>query len=222
MFTNKRVGLGLSLAVLLTAGLAVWHPGVFWWEAGFYRWLFDATKPLGLVWVLVSAMYPVAGLVILIMLWNFWKESKKDEVLLMILIASGAVVSGALKRIIGRPCPNQDVLSHYPTFSDWVNKLAGVDWLRTKQAADFCWPSGHVTAFVVFFGGVILLMSLHILPKEKHKNWLKWVSWFLVAAIGLSRIFLGQHWLLDVVGGYLVGALWLWLVFSWFLERKRS
>ena len=35
---------------------------------------------------------------------------------------------------------------------------------------------------------------------------------FLVAAIGFSRVYLGDHWVSDVIGGYLLAAIGLELV----------
>jgi membrane-associated phospholipid phosphatase len=55
---------------------------------------------------------------------------------------------------------------------------------------------------------------------------------FDIIAIGYSRIYLGDHWLTDVLGGYLEGAIYLFLfifLYRWatgviakWLERRRS
>ena len=43
--------------------------------------------------------------------------------------------------------------------------------------------------------------------KQKYFIWL--AAAFLVAMIGLSRIYLGVHYPCDVIAGYLAGAVWI-------------
>jgi membrane-associated phospholipid phosphatase len=73
----------------------------------------------------------------------------------------------------------------------------GFDWAEVPPETSF--PSGHsMNSFVVYVLAVVL-----------------------VASVGISRIYLGAHWLSDVIGGYLAGALWLLvLVAAWTLISR--
>jgi membrane-associated phospholipid phosphatase len=43
----------------------------------------------------------------------------------------------------------------------------------------------------------------------------------LIALMGPSRIYLGQHWFSDVMGAYLFGSLWLALTIRFYRWGKR-
>jgi membrane-associated phospholipid phosphatase len=82
---------------------------------------------------------------------------------------------------------------------------------------DYSFPSGHVLYFTAFFGFLIFLAYTLF----KHSWWrtlLLVILGVMVALIGLSRIYEGQHWASDVLAAYLLGSVWLTLsilVYRW-------
>ncbi len=67
---------------------------------------------------------------------------------------------------------------------------------------DFSFPSGHATTAVVFFG----ILSYLILKKYKNVNFeVITASIFMVLLIGSTRLYLGIHWLSDIIGGFALG-----------------
>lgn len=77
----------------------------------------------------------------------------------------------------------------------------------------FSFPSGHTaTAFALFF-------ALALLTKSKIGQ-----AGLLLLAIGVgySRIYLSQHFLMDVVGGSLLGMTMGWLAWRLFININRS
>lgn len=67
-----------------------------------------------------------------------------------------------------------------------------------------CYPSGHTTYYVVFFGYLGLLVFLYV----SRKNLRKFLYLFfasIILPIGLSRLYLHVHWFSDIVAGYLLG-----------------
>ena len=85
----------------------------------------------------------------------------------------------------------------------------------------FSFPSGHATIAVAFYGFLSYLL-IRFAPNWRRKVNLFFAGTLLILAIGLSRIYLGVHFLSDVWSGYLVGAMWLIIAisFSEWLEHK--
>lgn len=70
---------------------------------------------------------------------------------------------------------------------------------------DFSYPSGHMTRtifIVTVFICMVILSSRHIISK-----FMAFCTLIALAALmGLTRVYLGEHWLSDVLGGGLLGA----------------
>lgn len=74
----------------------------------------------------------------------------------------------------------------------------------------FSFPSGHATIAIAFYGFCAYVL-FRALTKWKWKINVAAVSIIVIALIGFSRLYLGVHYVSDVWGGYLIGALWLLL-----------
>ncbi len=71
------------------------------------------------------------------------------------------------------------------------------------------YPSGGTARVVAMFGMAAFLFAVRRPLRRRASVALFTVVALLVFAEGFSRLYLGRHWLWDVVGGLLVGALWL-------------
>jgi membrane protein DedA with SNARE-associated domain len=88
----------------------------------------------------------------------------------------------------------------------WLGAM--VDFPRPPAVASgFSFPSIPVTMATICFGFFAVLIARE-LPGRK-RIWPYMVSGIVVALIGFARIYLGAHWLSDVIGGMLLGIFWL-------------
>lgn len=100
-------------------------------------------------------------------------------------VALALVVNTAMKILVGRERP--------PALTRLINET------------NLSYPSGHVAGTTALVG-VVLLVYLAGRP-GRARAWAAGVAGALiVAAIALTRIYLGVHWLSDTVGGALLGA----------------
>lgn len=75
------------------------------------------------------------------------------------------------------------------------------------QASGFAYPSGHATQSVAVWGMLALVLARR---HSGHARALMFVPTALIVfLVGFSRIYLGAHWLTDVLAGYLLGATWV-------------
>ena len=75
------------------------------------------------------------------------------------------------------------------------------------DATGAAFPSGHATQGIAFFG-LLAAIFLSLLPRGVRLPAAVGVATIGVLS-GLSRVYLGVHWLTDVAGGFLLGSAWL-------------
>ena len=109
----------------------------------------------------------------------------------------GGIISLIGKRAFDEPRP---LLYFQENFSEISLPL--VEGVRMYKAHSF--PSGHtITAFALFFG-------LALIVKNK---WLKVLFFVMAALVGYSRVYLSQHFAVDILIGSAIGILSAWICY---------
>jgi membrane-associated phospholipid phosphatase len=83
--------------------------------------------------------------------------------------------------------------------------------LRTNPPGSWGFPSGH-TSNAMTLGGLLFLIT--------KKRWIKLLSVAIVVFVPLSRMYLGRHFLGDVLGGYLIGLIFVFLIYKVALKSE--
>ncbi len=140
-----------------------------------------AATQLGSGWV-VAPLTVVVGLLLL-------RAGKVSEALLVACSTVGAAVAVAVvKHVVGRARP--------PV----LQQLA--------EAHGSAFPSGHSAQSIACFGALAwVVWSLGASPRARRLAAVAAIA--IAVLIGVSRVYLGVHWMSDVVSGWLLGAGWL-------------
>jgi membrane-associated phospholipid phosphatase len=92
-------------------------------------------------------------------------------------------------------------------------------WIGHYSGAAF--PSGHATQSAAFYAMLALILSAGTSYGRRALVWSG--AAILALVVGASRVYLGAHWLTDVLGGYSLGAAWVaLLVVIGLLFRSRT
>jgi membrane-associated phospholipid phosphatase len=114
-----------------------------------------------------------------------------DAALLVVTLVGAQLLTWILKAIFERP---------RPSFEDPV---ATANW--------FSFPSGHALSAVAFYGALAYVFADRLRSPRARLVGFGAVG-LLVAVIGFSRLYLGVHYLTDVLAGYSAGLAWLILM----------
>lgn len=200
----KRLFNNDNLFVLLTifaaiAGLSILSVSekgdeVLWFNANnhpFADWVFRILTMLGEIYFILPAIAFV-----------WWKKERAHALLILFAMIDVSVVVQSLKRL---------VFAHLSRPAELIGKLHTLRTINGVEAVHFhSFPSGHTAgAFAIMF-----------LLAHTFNNRAATVFLFVLALLtGISRMYLLQHFLSDVVAGALIGVSVAWVVNRFFADR---
>lgn len=207
---NRRIA--LAFVLLFALAIAISHeasePSLLPFDVKSYLELQEQASPF-FDWLMQGVSYlgegSVAMMLTVIATAIFALRRQRLEAAFMLATTSNVLVTFALKVLIHRTRP-------FPV----AGNISGF----VQSINQYSYPSGHVLFFVVFFGFFAYLAWMYF------RGYTRAIAIAICAAliilIGPSRIFLGAHWASDVVGGYIIGAIWLFILILAYQYALRS
>jgi undecaprenyl-diphosphatase len=159
------------------------------------KWLtqvFDDITALGGMAVL--ALVTITVCLFLVLTGRGW-----NALLVFFTVASGVALSVLLKALFNRPRPPAELhLVHTQTLS---------------------FPSGHAMMSAIVYLSLGVLVA-HLVPRRSQKVFAVAVAALIAGLVGFSRVWLGVHYLTDVLAGWAAGLVWALLchLVAWGIE----
>ena len=193
---RRRLGLALAAAVLSAVAFAriaedyLTNDPLARWDVSFARWLSGerGTGGTDIFRVLTFIGSPAAALAIatIVCVLLYRRRQLVEAALLPVVLAGGELLNVILKLSFHRPRP-EVAFVHLDTYS---------------------FPSGHAMLSTAVYGALAYL-AWSRLHARRARLALTAGTVVLVALICFSRLYLGVHYLSDVLGGAAAGAFWL-------------
>lgn len=156
-------------------------------------WFRAHASPLGdrIAVIITMAGSPVAMALLAIVVAGVLSYRRSWIVLVgwMAAFAGGGALDWELKRMIHRPRP-----------------VGAAAFLLSHS---FSFPSGHAMGSLLGYGMLAYLLTAFWPWARRHHRGVIIFTFMLVLTIGLTRLYLGVHFLSDVIGGYAAGTVWL-------------
>ncbi|MBD1853081.1 phosphatase PAP2 family protein [Leptolyngbya sp. FACHB-711] len=162
----------------------------FAFNTAFLNWLHQFTNPtLDRLMLAITHLgsWPIVVPILLTVFLTLWLKRQRQEAQIFLIANIGAfILKNALKLFFKNPRPAL--------------------WMRLITETSYSFPSGHALGSMVLYGMIAFLLARHF---PKRAGWFYGIAAVLTGAIGFSRLYLGVHWVTDVVGGWGMGFLWL-------------
>jgi len=143
--------------------------------------------PTTLIMTFISHLGSATAVILLSIIFLILLKDKKLAASISINLVLVYLINVIIKEIVARPRP---------------------EILRLVHETSYSFPSGHAMVSAGFYGYLIYI-AYKKLSKKSLRNTVIALLSILILLIGISRIYLGVHYATDVIGGFIIGIIYL-------------
>lgn len=136
----------------------------------------------------------IMGISLFLIIFLIQKKRKRAAITALVSLVGSAILVSFFKSFFERARPGS-----CPNYFHFLGGASGC----------FSFPSGHSTISFYFYGLITYLILRFTSLSKRWRVIISLITIFLVMLIAFSRLYLGLHFLSDVIGGFLLGGFWL-------------
>jgi undecaprenyl-diphosphatase len=131
----------------------------------------------------------IGSIVLMVLVWLLWRRNWRAAGYWFAAVGFGQIAATVIKLVMQRPRPVTSLYHGLSTYS---------------------FPSGHATMAMVVYGFLAVLVASRL---SQPRRWFVYsLTAILIFFIVISRLYLGAHWLSDVLSGMSLGLAWISLL----------
>lgn len=130
---------------------------------------------------LILTISTEAPVIIIMTAIMYWCVNKKHGQKLLFALIPNIVINTGTKELVKAPRPIG---------------TEGIESLRVSTATGYSFPSGHTQTATTFWTSLIIIFR---------QKWMYILGSVMILGVGVSRLYLGVHWPIDVICGWIFG-----------------
>jgi membrane protein DedA with SNARE-associated domain/membrane-associated phospholipid phosphatase len=192
--------IGATLSIILTLNVA-FHGPLIDFNMRFYHLVRGFRNHyIDQLMIVISTLGQKAVLIpctVIIAGWLYFAKKTRAAWHLIFAVAISAGIALFIRHLFHSPRPE------------------GITFIKPSSS----FPSGHVTLSTAFFGFTAWLLCLR---KPRYKKYIYPVAFIIILLVALSRLYLGDHWLTDTIGGFLISLTCIVLVAIAYQNKRET